>query len=339
MNIFIGNTKKSAINYSFQYFRVFFLFLVICTHLKWFSPNNLFALFFDKGNISVTFFFVLAGYFHNNFIKKQKYKKYRMYIYDIFHKKKDYFIRFYIYFIVVGFYAFIISRYNILQVIQYGCIDLMFLPVIIPHCDNFMIFSSWYFMTYVLCMVFSVQSYNLLHLKQKKAILNICILILLHLSISFFSYKFVPNIAGWIMYNSIYSRLIDFTIGMILKDLHDETVGGLTFPSIQEILAIVIVITISIVKIPIMWSYSIILCAISYLIYVFSFENGKISSIFKKNIIITNICKHSFSIYLFHFIIMMYSFLSPWSPSIYLNLVVSILFIVIVENLLMNFKI
>ena len=141
------------------------------------------------------------------------------------------------------------------------------------------------------------------------------------------------------MYNSIYSRLIDFTIGMILKDLHDETVGGLTFPSIQEIFSIVVVITISIVKIPIMWSYSIILCAISYLIYVFSFENGKISSIFKKNIIITSICKHSFSIYLFHFIIMMYSFLSPWSPSIYLNLVVSILFIVIVENLLMNFKI
>ena len=67
--------------------------------------------------------------------------------------------------------------------------------------------------------------------------------------------------------------------------------------------------------------------------YVFSYQEGKISRLFKKNKVVDTICKHSFTIYIYNFIFLLYTLLSPWSPSPYLNLIISLIMITIVDEL------
>ena len=137
----------------------------------------------------------------------------------------------------------------------------------------------------------------------------------------------------WIMYFSIYSRIIDYTIGMLIYKIGKKYILSFN-ATIMEIIALCGVIIIHLMELlsnnSMIFSY--MLLANAFLIYVFSYQEGKISRLFKKNKVVDTICKHSFTIYIYNFIFLLYTLLSPWSPSPYLNLIIALIMITIFIN-------
>lgn len=138
------------------------------------------------------------------------------------------------------------------------------------------------------------------------------------------------------MYNSIYSRIIDYCIGLSLGKIHlsNQKIKIATF---QEFLSITLIIALLLASIP-FCKYSFILLLCTYLIYVYSFKKGFLSKILVKNTIIDYICQYSFNIYLFHYILLMYSHSSHWSTNLYFDLISVLTLIFISSSLTCKFK-
>lgn len=152
--------------YSFQYFRVLMLTLAIFTHMRWFQPNNPVFNVLDGGNIAVTFFFVLSGFFQYIHINKVKIKNYPNFLENTFKSNKTRIILFYIYLLLAALYCIIIHRYSIADLIKYFIANVFLIPAFVQNFNNLMILNSWFFMVLIICILVSyflhkvIQKYN-----------------------------------------------------------------------------------------------------------------------------------------------------------------------------------
>ena len=322
---------RSGMIYFFQYYRVLMIIFVLFRHMHTIFPDNMIFYVLDGGSEAVNFSFILSGFFQYKYLEKNNFKSYTICLKNIFIKKKMYFIHYYIYLFFSSIYHLFIHTYaDVVLCFKYVFLNGIFISTLLPTFTNSILASGWYFVDLVLCMIMSFVIYKLI--KKIKSIPILISLLCLH---------FVMNSVArghseyfWIMYFSIYSRIIDYTIGMLIYKIGKKYILSFN-ATIMEIIALCGVIIIHLMELlsnnSMIFSY--MLLANAFLIYVFSYQEGKISRLFKKNKVVDTICKHSFTIYIYNFIFLLYTLLSPWSPSPYLNLIIALIMITIVDEL------
>lgn len=283
------------------------------------------------GGIAVSFFFILSGFLEFKHLSKYPRICFAEHIKTNLHRKRKYILGFIIYLILSAIYCLIIHRYTFAEVIYNCLINLLCIPVILPNFNNALVSSSWFFMCLIILEIISWHLYKIINAIQAKHL--IFILFLSQILFNFISHKICIGLSSWLIYNSIYSRIFDYSIGFTLSKMRYASLKTIKFASIKELLSLLLVFymvprcyTIS------GYSENIIVCA--YLIYVFSFQQGILSKIFRKNKIIDILCSASYSIYMFHYILLKYSFCSPWSENIYLHLIVVLLVIILLDQLM-----
>lgn len=310
--------------YFFQYYRVLMIIFVLCRHLHTIFPNELLFDLLDGGSEAVSFFFILSGFLQYNSIQKNQDGNYKTYLGKLIKKKKSYFIQYYLYLIIACIYHFIIHTYKISDLFKKYFLNSIFISTFHPVFNNSILGSAWFFVDLVICMLLAPIIFNIIN-KNKYSTKEIFCLLALHIlcniTLTNNEYYF------WIMYYSIYIRLIEYIIGMLLAKIKNENFM-LWNPNIAEIMAIFGMAMLHfldlLLKKNYIFHYSLITVANSFLIYVFSYQSGIISSLCVKNYLVDRICKYSFTIYIFNFIFLLYSVLTPWSPSPYLNLLVTL---------------
>ena len=317
--------------YFFQYYRVLMIIFVLFRHMHTMFPNNLIFYVLDGGSEAVNFFFILSGFLQYKYLEKNNFKSYKVCLNNIFIKKKMYFIHYYIYLFFSSIYHLFIHTYDdIVSVLKYLLLNGVFISTLFPIFNNSILASGWYFVDLVLCMIMSLGIYKLM--KKIKPVPFLMSLFCLHFVMNYVARGHSEYF--WIMYFSIYSRIIDYTTGMLIYMIGKKYILRLN-ATFMEIIALCGVSAIHLMELLFNNSmiFSCMLLTNTFLIYVFSYQEGKISRLFKKNKVVDTICKHSFTIYIYNFIFLLYTVLSPWSPSPYLNLIVVLILVVIIDEL------
>lgn len=309
--------------YFFQYYRVIMILFVLCNHLHTIFPNELLFNLLDGGSEAVSFFFILSGFLQYNSIQKNQDGNYKTYFVKLIKKKKSYFIQYYLYLIIACIYHFIIHTYKISNLLKNVFFNSIFISTLHPIFNNSILGAAWFFVDLVLCMLLAPIIFKIINKNKYEKIIFYLLGLHILCNITLTNNKNY----FWIMHYSIYIRFIEYIIGMLLAKIKKEYTMVLN-PNIAEIMAIFGAIIVHLLHLLLkndyIYHYSLITVANSFLIYVFSYQSGIISSLCKKNYLVDRICKYSFTIYIFNFIFLLYSVLTPWSPSPYLNLLVTL---------------
>lgn len=311
--------------YFFQYYRVLMIIFVFFRHAyTLFSVGKI----LNGGSEAVSFFFLLAGFLQYKSLNQNSNISFKNHLKLSFARKKNYFIQYWFYLLLSSFYYYIIRIYSLEDIIFMDIKNIFLIQTFIPNFVNSVLSGAWYFIDYALCTFISYYIFKLIQKNNPKPFTSIFILVGLHFFINLILLSPLDTYHHFaFIYYSIYIRVIEYTVGLLIGKIHESNIK-INHSTLLECISICLVLIVHIIDYfyygtDINYLFSIMFATNSLLIFTFSFNDGYISKLFsKKNKVVDWICAHSFTIYLFNFIFMNYSVLTPWSPSPYLNLFV-----------------
>lgn len=289
---------KRKIN-SLQGLRVMAMIIIFLYH----------AELFPFGHFAVTFFFILSGfvaYYSNSSSEKLSISNSMKYC--INRIKKFYLV--YLLTLLLGLIVnySIFSDYEFNKKILIILSNLTLTQSFIPSPDYYFSLNGvgWYLSSLGFCyLIFNLYKRFLNNIKMQPIILVI-ILWSIQLIISGLSVNLSYDETQWILYINPVMRSINFFMGMIIAKvfIEKESEGVNKNNSYTKyefmLLALFAIIYICSVFIPRAFIWSVYYSPIIMLIiYIFSFENGKISRFLRKNILI-NLAGISFEFYMIH---------------------------------------
>ncbi len=321
--------------YFFQYYRILMIIFVFFRH-----ANTLFSVgkILDGGSEAVSFFFLLAGFLQYRKLQKSCNNTFKNHLKQSFIQKKKYFIQYWVYLLLNSFYYLLIHFYSFKDVMIMNIKNIFLIQTLIPNFVNSVLSSAWYFIDYALCTFVSFYIYKLIQKSKWTPTAIIFALTGSHFVINLFllgpltTYQHFATI-----YYSFYIRVIEYTIGLLIGKIHASG-SKIKYGTLMECISLFLVLIVHITEYLTRYTdnnylFSIILVSNAFLIYTFSSESGLISKLFqRKSKVVDWICTHSFTIYLYNFVFMNYSVLTPWSPSPYLNLFVVCILLIITSK-------
>ena len=338
--------KSGSTIWSFELFRLYFLICVMFTHLTYLlEPTyDSVSTIMNFGRSSVTFFFILSGFFMYRSIRRYQPQGQKEAIKLALRKSIHYFVLYFmryvlliIYQLFVYFYAGIHS-YSLSDIFTNFFRSLSMLDVYVPLKTADV---GWFFRALLFQFLLCYPMYRFTRSRsRKKRYTAAAGLILLHLAVSAFTMK--SPYFEWFTYYCPYIHTIDYLIGMLIAAEAEEPEGVLSLrqTGILQVLSLVLVFTAQFV-IPyyfhdtlFRYEHFIALVVMSILIYAFSRNEGALA-IKQEPFGLSRLHRHFFSLYILHDIIIKYSSLIPWSSSKYLNLLFSVIMIIVLDDLVL----
>lgn len=298
--------------FSIQYLRIILILFVVAEHVY---PlfNTPLSNILKNGSLAVSMFFIISGFFSYSFLQRTINNTYKKYLMLLFKSKISMIIQYYTYIFISFVYLIITHKVNLNIVIS---LILSAIGVNV-FSENFTINGflgpAWYFQVLIICFVLLPVIHQLIIRFPK--IFKIKFLIILHLLLNFIFVYFTDN-GAYLSYYFPILRIIQFSIGYLLH-LHFIK-NKIVVPTKKAIITVMFsIIVLAVLHISTLNKISLVVIESMYVFFNYLLLKGLIQlEITNKHLIISNnkvnkivllICKHSFTIYLFHFIILKYT--------------------------------
>lgn len=221
---------------------------------------------------------------------------------------------------------------DIITLIVVSFFNLTLLHSLIPLKNVYFSFNSvsWFLSTLLICYLFSPEIHTRIkHLSQKRLFYLIVAIMFVQ-----FSYVLVfrdSSVAHWSIYINPFYRLSDFILGVIIGEVSNRNNLSYKATTVEILIVLLLVLLCALVPlIPEEFLYNIYWEPIlMLLIYVFSYENGKISEIIIKSKI-NYLGQYVFCFFLGHQIVIRYckKFLYGSIPAVVLGILMFIISII-----------